>query len=73
MDLVTALTVYGPMGVVLAWFMFRLERKIDLLTARIEDLTYAILLQFAAQPGPTPPAARELLDQISHDRTGRRA
>jgi len=29
---------YGVLGVVLAWFMFRMEKKIEALTEAIDDL-----------------------------------
>ncbi len=43
-----ALTVYGPMGIMLAWFMWRGEKvagKLADLAHRIDGLTKALLLE----------------------------
>lgn len=55
---------YGGLAVVLGWFMFRFEKKIDAHTSIINDLVAAITLETVSRPGTTPQVqlrAEELL------------
>lgn len=69
----TTLVVYGPMGVMLAWFAFRAEQKLDrvvdrldLLSHRIWGMTKAMLAEVVSREGGSPAArkiAQEMLDR----------
>lgn len=64
------LLVYGPMGLVLAWFMLRGEavvKEIRGLGHRIDGLTKALLVDVLSREhagSKTREAAREMLDKI---------
>lgn len=64
------LFVYGPMGLVLAWFMLRGEavvREIRALAHRIDGLTKAMLIDVLSREhagSSTREAAREMLTKI---------
>jgi len=66
----TALYTYGPMGIVLGWFMWRAEKifsKISDLGHRIDGLTKAMLMDLISRDniGPhTKQLAREALAKI---------
>lgn len=43
-DPITGLYVYGPMGIMLAWFMVRHDRAMNTLSHRIDGMTRALLV-----------------------------
>lgn len=68
------LTVYGPMGVMLGWFMFRFERWMTKLNHKIDGLTRAMLITELGRENAAPHArelAKDMLDKImSQDDSG---
>lgn len=66
----SVLIAYGPMGVMLAWFMLRFEKMIDAfktLSHRIDGITRAMLLDVASRDGVgnhTKNLANEMLARI---------
>jgi hypothetical protein len=50
---------YGPIGVVLAWFMLRMEPAMTGMRRSVDRLTRAHLLDVVSRPGATP-AVRQL-------------
>lgn len=68
------LTVYGPMGVMLGWFMFRFERWMTKLNHKIDGLTRAMLITELGRENAGPHArelAKDMLDKImSQDDSG---
>lgn len=59
-----ALLQYGITGIVLAWFMFRVEAKLDASTKAMDRMTRAVTLAVISMPGVDEPmrrAARDLL------------
>jgi hypothetical protein len=54
---------YGILGVVLAWFMFRMERKIDLHTAVINDLVRTISMELISRPS-VPPVIKDQANAV---------
>lgn len=59
----TLLVVYGPMGVVLAWFMWRMERLLRRFTRAVNLMAIAIIRQLEKDD---PSAASELSKQLYH-------
>lgn len=60
----SAFAQYGITGIVLLWFMFRMEKKLDAHTSVINDLVKAISLDVLARPGAhenIKTSAREIL------------
>jgi hypothetical protein len=63
----------GAIGVVLAWFMFRMERKLDRMSYEVNRLTRAVLLEIVSRPGVSLSVTREaeeLLRDLAHDKNG---
>jgi hypothetical protein len=63
----------GAIGVVLAWFMFRMERKLDRMSYEVNRLTRAVLLEIVSRPGVSRSGTREaeeLLRDLAHDKNG---
>lgn len=62
---VTLLTVYGPMGVIIAWFMFRFEKWMARLNHKIDGLTRAMLITELGRETANPHShARELAKEM---------
>lgn len=63
----TLLVAYGPMGVMLAWFMWRFEAMIKAfrgLSHQIEGMSKALLVDIMSRPatsGPTRQVAADML------------
>lgn len=62
-DGVSGLYAYGPMGAVLAWFMFRSERAMNRLSHKIDGMTRAILVDTLSRDN-CGPATRKLAQQM---------
>ncbi len=43
-DPITGIVIYGPMGLMLAWFMLRSEKAMNTLSHRIDGMTRALLV-----------------------------
>jgi hypothetical protein len=56
---------YGPIGVVLAWFMFRMEPEMKAVRRAIDRLTRAHLLDVVSRPGAAPAVRRLAKDLLS--------
>ena len=64
----TIVAQYGLLGVVLVWFMFRFEKKLDVHTATITDLTKTLLLEVLSRESVTEhikTQANEILTRVS--------
>jgi len=64
----SALLTYGPMGVILAWFMWRSERMTDKLADlahRIDGLTKALLVDMVERESSGDATKRFARDAIS--------
>ena len=62
------LVVYGPMGVMLAWFMLRFEKMMSTLSHRFDGLTRAMLVDVLSRENvghSTKKTAQEMLSKIA--------
>lgn len=70
-DPIAVLIAQGPMGVMLAWFLFRGERLAAHIVREIGDMKETMLLDVASRPSATPAVreiARDKLDAIEANR-----
>jgi len=59
---------YGPIGIVLAWFMLRMEPEMKAVRRAIDRLTRAHLLDVVSRPGASPQVkqlAKEALQELN--------
>lgn len=75
----TLLVAYGPMGIMLGWFMWRFETMIKAfrgLSHQIEGMTKAMLVDVMSRPSTTAPirqAAGDMLadmERVKRERSG---
>lgn len=65
----TVLVAYGPMGVMLAWFMWRFEAMIKAfrgLSHQIEGMSKALLVEVMSRPS-TSPSTRQVATDLLAD------
>lgn len=70
----SSLVQLGVAGVMLAWFMFRVERKMEDHTQVVNDLARSILLDVLSRDSLTDPLRREatdLMERVSRRQTNR--
>lgn len=63
---------FGVLGIVLYWFMFRLEKRMDRHSATIDDLTRSITLEILCRSNITTEIrgkADEILDRVNQRTT----
>lgn len=61
--LINALVQYGPMGVVLAWFLFRTENRLGGIERALDRVSRAQMLDLVSRP-ETPPAVRRQAERL---------
>ena len=64
----TLLVAYGPMGVMLAWFMWRFETMIKAfrrLSHQIEGMTKAMLVDVMSRPSTSAPTRKVATDLLA--------
>lgn len=70
MTIESALLVYGPLGIMVGWFMFRMEKRLERIESALNGLTRGILIEVITRRD-VPPAiereARALLDELRPD------
>ena len=70
LNLASLLVAYGPMGIMLVWFMWRFETMVKAfrsLSHTIDGMTRAMLVDVMSRPGATTTvrrAATEMLNKI---------
>lgn len=72
----TLLVAYGPMGIMLAWFMWRFEAMIKSfrgLSHQIEGMSKALLVEVMSRPSTTPATRQVATDMLADiERRGNR-
>lgn len=62
-QLVNALVQYGPMGLVLAWFLLRTENRLGGIERALDRMNRAQMLDLVSRP-ETAPAVRRQAEQL---------
>ncbi len=64
----TLIVAYGPMGIMLAWFMWRFEAMVKAfrgLSHTIDGMTKAMLVEVMSRPGSTNAARQTASEMLS--------
>jgi len=71
----SVLYAYGPLGVICAWFMWRVEKLIDRISYlghRIDGMTRAMMIEALSRPEVSPAARKYAEELLSEPEKGKK-